>query len=181
MMVARVAGAHPREKGARLNTAHRDFDEFYAATFHGLRSQLYAYLGDRAEAQDVVQEAFCRAFARWKRISGYEDPVAWVRKVAWNLATSRFRKQRTVTNFLRGQREEHHDGPSPDRVALVRALATIPPQQRKAVVLHYIGHLSVAEIATQEGVAEGTVKSWLSRGRAALNTQLSEAVCRKEL
>jgi len=108
-----------------VNTAHHDFDEFYSATFHGLRSQLYAYLGDRAEAQDVVQEAFCRAFTRWKRISGYEDPVAWVRKVAWNLATSRFRKQRTAMNYLRGQREEHLDGPSPDRVALVRALATI--------------------------------------------------------
>jgi RNA polymerase sigma-70 factor (ECF subfamily) len=164
-----------------LATAHRDFDEFYAATFHALRSQLYAYLGDRAEAQDVVQEAYCRALARWKRISGYEDPVAWVRKVAWNLATSRFRKQRTITDFLRRQREQHHDGPSPDRVALVGALAAIPPQQRKAVVLHYIAQLSVAEIAAQEGVAEGTVKSWLSRGRAALNAQLSEAISRKGL
>jgi RNA polymerase sigma-70 factor (ECF subfamily) len=162
-----------------VNKANRDFDEFYGATFHGLRTQLYAYLGDRAEAQDVVQEAFCRAFARWKKISGYEDPVAWVRKVAWNLATSRFRKQRTATNFLRSQREEHHDGPTPDRVALIRALATIPAQQRKAVVLHYLAQLSVAEIAEQEGVAEGTVKSWLSRGRAALSAQLTEAVCRK--
>ena len=172
-MNAVMAGATARPV-LRVRESHRDFDEFYGATFHGLRSQLYAYLGDRAEAQDVVQEAFCRAFARWKKISGYEDPVAWVRKVAWNLATSRFRKQRTATNFLRGQREEHLDGPSPDRVALVRALATIPAQQRKAVVLHYIGQLSVAELAEQEGVAEGTVKSWLSRGRAALSTQLAD-------
>jgi RNA polymerase sigma-70 factor, ECF subfamily len=158
----------------RVAESHRDFDEFYGATFPGLRSQLYAYLGDRAEAQDVVQEAFCRAFVRWKKISGYEDPVAWVRKVAWNLATSRFRRQRTAMNFLRRQREEHLDGPSPDRVALVRALATIPAQQRRAVVLHYIGQLSVAEIAEQEGVAEGTVKSWLSRGRAALSARLAD-------
>lgn len=157
-----------------VGESHRNFDEFYGATFHGLRSQLYAYLGDRAEAQDVVQEAYCRAFARWKKISGYDDPVAWVRKVAWNLATSRFRRQRTAINFLRRQREEHHDGPSPDRVALVRALATIPAQQRKAVVLHYLAQLSVAEIAQQEGVAEGTVKSWLSRGRAALSARLAD-------
>lgn len=158
----------------RVGESHRDFDEFYSATFHGLRSQLYAYLGDRAEAQDVVQEAYCRAFTRWKRISGYEDPVAWVRKVAWNLATSRFRRQRTASNFLRRQRVEHEDGPTPDRVALVRALEAIPTQQRKAVVLHYVGQLSVAEIAEQEGVAEGTVKSWLSRGRAALSAQLAD-------
>ncbi|HEX6682816.1 MAG TPA: SigE family RNA polymerase sigma factor [Candidatus Limnocylindrales bacterium] len=154
--------------------AHRDFDEFYGATFDGLRSQLYAYLGDRAEAQDVVQEAYCRAFVRWNKVSQYDDPVAWVRKVAWNLATSRFRRQRTALNFLRGQREEHFDGPTPDRVALVAALAKIPARQRKAVVLHYLGQLSIAEIAVQEGVAEGTVKSWLSRGRAALNAQLAD-------
>ncbi len=152
----------------------RDFDEFYAATFPVLRSQLFAYLGDRAEAQDVVQEAFCRAFIRWKSISAYQDPFAWVRRVAWNLATSRFRRRRTAVNFVRGQREEHADGPSPDRIVLVAALAKIPAQLRKAVVLHYIGDLSIAEIAEQENAAEGTVKSWLSRGRAALGEQLAE-------
>jgi RNA polymerase sigma-70 factor, ECF subfamily len=152
-----------------------DFDELYAASFQGLTLQLYAYLGDLSEAQDVVQEAFCRAFGKWKQISRYDDPVAWVRRVAWNLATSRFRKQRTALNFLHRQREERVAEPSPDRVALVRALAEIPAQQRRAVVLHYMAQLSVAEIAHQEGVAEGTVKSWLSRGRAALAGRLSDA------
>ncbi|GAA1608929.1 SigE family RNA polymerase sigma factor [Catellatospora bangladeshensis] len=152
----------------------RDFDEFYAASFTPLSLQLYAYLGDLGEAQDVVQEAFCRAYARWSRISRYDDPVAWVRKVAWNLATSSFRRKRTALNFLRRQREEHFEGPDPDRVALTRALAEIPAQQRRAVVLHYMAQLPVAEIAAQEGVAEGTVKSWLSRGRAALAAQLKK-------
>jgi RNA polymerase sigma-70 factor, ECF subfamily len=59
-------------------------------------------------------------------------------------------------------------------VALTRALAKIPAQQRRAVVLHYMAQLSVAEIAEQEGVAEGTVKSWLSRGRTALGKQLQD-------
>jgi RNA polymerase sigma-70 factor (ECF subfamily) len=159
---------------AAVVDVQRDFDEFYARTFPVLSSQLFAYLGDRAEAQDVVQEAFCRAFSRWKHISGYQDPVAWVRRVAWNLATSRFRRRRTAMNFLRRQREEHLQEPSPDRIVLVEALAKIPAQLRKAVVLHYIGDLTIAEIAAQEDVAEGTVKSWLSRGRAALGEQLAE-------
>ena len=98
--------------------------------------------------------------------------MAWVRRVAWNLATSRFRRQKTVSNFLRRQRPERVEEPSPDRVALVRALATLPPQQREAVVLHYMAQLSIAEIAAQQGVAEGTVKPWLSRGRAALAERL---------
>lgn len=121
-----------------------------------------------------MQEAFCRAFAKWSRISQYEDPVAWIRRVAWNLATSRFRRQRAALNFLHRQRPDRVPGPSPDHVALVQALATVPPPHRRAVVLHYMAQLSVAEIAAQEGVAEGTVKSWLSRGRAELAEHLAD-------
>lgn len=152
-----------------------EFDEFYSTCVDGLTLQLHAYLGDLAEAQDVVQEAFCRALSRWKQISRYDNPGAWVRRVAWNLATSRFRRQVTALNFLRRQREEYTAEPTPDRVALTRALAQIPAQQRKALVLYHIAELTVGEIAEQEGVAEGTVKSRLSRGRTAL-----AALLRKE-
>ena len=43
------------------------------------------------ETQDLVQEAFIRAWKRWDRIRRYDDPVAWVRRVAWNLAMTRHR------------------------------------------------------------------------------------------
>jgi RNA polymerase sigma-70 factor, ECF subfamily len=152
--------------------AQTEFEDFYAAYFQTLTIQLYAYTADLAAAQDVVQEAFCRALARWKRISQYDDPAAWVRRVAWNLATSRWRRARTASEHARRQREEYTAEPSPDRVALTRALATLPVQQRRAVILHYLADLPVDDIAQQEGVPAGTVKSWLHRGRAALATQL---------
>jgi RNA polymerase sigma-70 factor (ECF subfamily) len=63
-------------------------------------------------------------------------------------------------------------GPSPDRVTAIAAIALLPETQRRAVVLHYLADLSVAEIAEQEGVAVGTVKSWLHRGRAALAARI---------
>ncbi len=150
------------------------FDEVYAAHYADLTVQLYAYFGDRQEAQDVVQEAFCRALARWPAVAAYDDPVAWVRRVAWNLAVSKWRRARTALSFLHRQRaDDHHvDGPSPERVALVTALATLPDKQRRAMVLHYLADMTVAEIADREGVAEGTVKSWLHRARAALAAQL---------
>jgi RNA polymerase sigma-70 factor (ECF subfamily) len=115
-------GAPPARAAPRAGVdAQSDFEQLYAARFHGLTLQLYAYLGDLAEAQDVVQEAFCRAFARWSKISQYHDPVAWIRRVAWNLATSRFRRQRATLNFVRRRRPDSVPGPSPDHVALVRA------------------------------------------------------------
>lgn len=153
-----------------------DFDQLYHAHFRSLTVQLTAYCGDLTQAQDLVQEAFCRAFARWSTVSRYDDPVAWVRRVAWNLASSRWRRLRTAQLFLRRQREEHVPGPNPDRVALHAALALLPPNQRRAVVLHYLADLSVSQIAEQEAVPEGTVKSWLHRGRAALATQLTNEV-----
>ena len=150
-----------------------DFDALYHAHFRPLTLQLAAYCGDLSQAQDLVQEAFCRAFARWSRVSRYDDPVAWVRRVAWNLAASRWRRLRTAQSWLHHQREEHVPGPDPDRVALTSALAQLPTSQRRAVVLHYLADLSVMQIAEQEGVPEGTVKSWLHRGRAALAAQLA--------
>ncbi|GID32869.1 RNA polymerase sigma factor [Paractinoplanes brasiliensis] len=153
-----------------------DFDAVYAAQYANLTVQLYAYFGDRQEAQDVVQEAFCRALRRWSKVSRYDDPVAWVRRVAWNLAVSRWRRSRTALSFVRRQRlqEPQVEGPSTDRVDLVAALATLPAAQRRAVVLHYLGDMSVSEIAERENVADGTVKSWLHRGRTALAGQLED-------
>jgi RNA polymerase sigma-70 factor (ECF subfamily) len=152
------------------------FASFYGAHFQRLAVQLYAYLGDHAEAQDLTQEAFCRALEQWPKISRYADPAAWVRRVAWNLATSRLRRLQVAMRFLSREREQFTAGPSPDRVLLVGALATLPATHRRALVLHHLGELSVAEIAGQEGVAEGTVRSWLTRGRAALAVRLTTEV-----
>jgi RNA polymerase sigma-70 factor (ECF subfamily) len=151
-----------------------DFASLYRGHFDRVAVQLYAFLGDHAEAQDLTQEAFCRALEQWKKISTYDDPSAWVRRVAWNLATSRLRRAQVAVRHLAGQREEHAPEPSPDRVALVRALATLPRLHRRAVVLYHLGNLSVAEIAAQEGVAEGTVRSWLTRARTALAAYFTE-------
>jgi RNA polymerase sigma-70 factor (ECF subfamily) len=149
------------------------FAPFYAVQFPRIATPIYAYLGDHAEAQDIAQ-AFLRALSRWKSVGAYEDPVAWVRHVAWNLATSRLRRVQVAMRDLARQREEHAAGPTPDRVALIHALATLAPTHRLAVVLHHLGNLTTAEIAEQQGVAEGTVRSWLSRGRARLAAYFEE-------
>jgi len=163
-------GSHGPPGGSRDD----GFAECYAQSFMALTRQLYVYTGDVTLAQDLVQEAFCRALPRWSKLSTYDDPVAWIRRVAFNPANSRWRRGQVAAHYLRGQRERHAEGPNPDRVAAVAALATLPPRPRRAMVLYYLADMPIAEIAAEEGVPVGTVKTWLHRGRTALAALLGE-------
>jgi RNA polymerase sigma-70 factor (ECF subfamily) len=155
-------------------SASAGFDEFYAANFQNLTLQLCAYTGDLSFAQDIVQEAFCRALPRWSTIVLYDNPGAWVRRVAWNLANNRFRQARRALAALTRMHRPVVDGPTPDRVDLVRALSTLPPAPRRAFILFHIADLSIADIASQERVPPNTVKSWLHRARKTLAEQLAD-------
>jgi RNA polymerase sigma-70 factor (ECF subfamily) len=148
------------------------YDAFYAEHFRPISMQLYAYFGESGDAADVTQEAFCRAWQRWSTVRCYDDPAAWVRRVAWRLAISRWRRVRTAWTHRPAPVQERTPEMQGVRVDLIRALATLPVAQRRAVVLYYLADLSVGEIAADAGVAQGTVKSWLSRGRSALRSQL---------
>jgi RNA polymerase sigma-70 factor, ECF subfamily len=152
------------------------FDELYQVFYGRLTAQVHAYLGDRAEAEDVVQETFVRAWQRWSTVSRYDDPAAWLRRVAWNLATSRLRR---LAVALRAQRRDEAvqvaAPPDPNHVALVAALRQLPERQRLAVVLHYLADLPIADVAVEMAVPKGTVLTWLHRGRARLATCLSDA------
>ena len=156
--------------GAGSGAAAAQFTTFYDASFRRTAACVYALCGDIGEAEEVAQEAYARAWSRWRTLQSYDDPGAWVRQVASRLAVSRWRRTRTVLAHaarLRG-REQHADPPSDDVLALTRALSQLPEAQRRAIVLHYVGDLPVAEVARVEGVPDGTVKARLSRGRTAL-------------
>jgi RNA polymerase sigma-70 factor (ECF subfamily) len=159
---------------ARGESPRHSFDEFYEANVHRLTLMLYAYTADVHLAQDCVQEAFTRAWPRWQRLADYDNPGAWIRRVAMNIASNRWQRMRAVHAHARFHREAVVEGPGPERVALARALAALPERHRRVLVLFHVADLSISEIAAQELVAEGTVKSWLHRGRAALAAQLSD-------
>ncbi|MHC5903912.1 SigE family RNA polymerase sigma factor [Streptomyces sp. S6] len=151
-----------------------EFDAFYATAFPRLIGQLTAFTGDHGEAQDVVQEAFVRAWNRRKDFLADEAPEAWIRTVAIRLAVSRWRRARRWLELVRRTPPpESAPGPDPDRAALVTALRRIPPAQRMAIVLHHLCDLSVEQVASETGAPVGTVKARLSRGRAALAQHLT--------
>jgi RNA polymerase sigma-70 factor (ECF subfamily) len=150
------------------------FDVFYRSTQQRLYACLYALTGDAAEAQDVVHEAYARAWQRWTAVSGYADPEAWVRTVARRIAVSRWRRARgRLAAYRRHGLPAAPPEPSPDTVAVVRALRQISADQRVAIVLYHLVGLPVAEVARETGVPVGTVKARLSRGRRALSQLLT--------
>ena len=124
------------------------FDAFYSNSFARLVGQIHAMCGDLAEAQDCVQEAFIRAWDHRRRLMRDQSPEAWVRTTAYRLAVSRWRRSRlddrandrslAATDVL---------GPDPTKVAVHRALLTLPADQRRALVLYHLCDLTVAEIA----------------------------------
>lgn len=151
------------------------FDEFYQATCHRTLRYGYALTGNLAEAQDIVQEAYIRAWQRWRQLTTYDHTEAWVRLVVTRLATDSWRRLRNRRAALR--RTGPPDAvapPSDDTVLLVGALRRLPSSQRQAVALHYLCDMSVAEIAAETGASTGTVKSWLSRGRQGLAALLGD-------
>lgn len=164
----------PDEPGGR--EADEDaFDAFYAANVGRLIGRMYVLTGDLAEAQDVVQEAFARAWERWAELDMNGAPEAWVRTVAQRLAVSRWRRMRTALAFVRRQGPPPTAAPpDPHHVLLVQALREIPEAHRRVVVLHYLCDMTVEQVAAETGRPVGTVKSQLSRGRAALARLLDD-------
>jgi RNA polymerase sigma-70 factor (ECF subfamily) len=152
-----------------------DFDEFYAAAYRRIVGQVFALLGDLQEAEDVTQDAFAKASFHWKRIAAYDQPEAWVRRVAFNQAyNSTRRARRWLAAMARHGPPSQVPAVSPDRIDLHRALGRLAPPHREVLVLHYVAELSVDEVARQLRLPAGTVKSRLSRARSALAEQFGD-------
>jgi RNA polymerase sigma-70 factor (ECF subfamily) len=150
-----------------------DFDALFAAHYERLVRALTLVAGDAEAAADAVQEAFVRAHLRWRTISRYDDPIGWVRRVAINQIRDghrrRVRKDRALLRLA--GREAVATAPV-EIDEFDRLLAELPKQQRAATALYYVDGLSVAEIATALGIAEGSVKSHLHDARRRLRPVL---------
>ena len=157
-----------RERGARMAEA-LGFDEFYRATAHRSVRYAFAMTGDLETAQDFAQEAYMRAWRRWQTVSTYDQPEAWIRLVVTRLTTDWWRRLAARRRYeARDRPPDTVPAPSDATVVVVAALRQLPLRQRQAICLHYLLDLPIAAIAQETGVPEGTVKSWLSRGRTAL-------------
>ena len=147
--------------------------DLFHTSYRRLVGQLTAVTGSHAEAEDAVQEAFVRAVDRSRAVRRTDNPEAWLRTVAVNVARSRFRGDRRLVPLPKADAEGVADL-SPDHVALMAGLNRLPAAQREAIALHHVADLPVHEVAALLRVPTGTVKARLSRGRAALAGLVSE-------
>jgi RNA polymerase sigma-70 factor (ECF subfamily) len=153
--------------------ANAAFDDLFHDHYERLVRSLTVACGDREQAADAVQEAFVKAHVRWWRIGRYEDPIGWVRRVAINQLRDDHRRtgrKRRALVRLASRTPTFEEPAEPDELG--RLLAELPRQQRIATALYYVDGMSVGEIATVLGLAEGSVKSHLFDARKRLRTVL---------
>jgi RNA polymerase sigma-70 factor (ECF subfamily) len=150
------------------------FEPFFADQYPRLVRLLVARTGRRDLAEELAQEAMLRAHVRWTRISRYDDPAAWVRRVGLNLCSNwwaRTRTERRLVERLGSERPPPPALPAEDD-EFWAAVRSLPDRQASAIVLHYVEDRSVADVARIMGCALGTAKAHLHKGRAHLATLL---------
>ena len=151
------------------------FEVFYRREYSRMVAIARALTRSGNAAEDLVQESFVAAHRHWDRISNYEDPGAWVRRVLINRSTSWHRKMgaelRAVTRL--GAREpDTLPELSPATTEVWDEVRRLPRRQAQATVLHYVDQLSVEEIGEVLGVSSGAVKTHLHRARSNLSRSL---------
>jgi len=155
------------------------FEEFYAGTADRVYRALAVTLADIHLAREAADEAMARAFVHWSKVARYDNPGGWVFRVGLNWATSwrrKLRRERALTD------DSWPAAPAMDTggLAASAALARLPVAQRAVVVCRVLFTLSTAETAAVLRIAEGTVRSRLSRAIAALRRDLGATKLREE-
>ncbi len=151
------------------------FESFYRREYAAMVALAAAVSGTPALAEDLAQEALVRAHRAWPKISTYDRPGAWLRRVTINLATNLRRRTSTERRLgpLASERPRVAEMVLRDE-QVWRAVAHLPARQRAAIALFYLEDRSIAEIAEILGCAPNTAKAHLHQGRRALHSRLDQ-------
>ena len=171
-----VSGSNPRRPWTGRSARSRTSTAFYRSESGRVLGVVTALTGSRAIAEDLTQEAFATAYRKWSRISAYDQPGSWVRRVAVNRAVSSLRTRRAEGRAL------ERVGTLPDRSTPVepsvddelwRAIRSLPAKQAQAIALTYVEDLPPSRVAEILGCSEGAVKSHLNRARRTLAQRIA--------
>lgn len=152
------------------------FDAFYQREYRSIVGLAYVLSGSAAEAEDLAQDALSEAHKRWEQVCLYENPQAWVRRVLVNRSSSRFRRLASEAKAKARLRSEPRPPIelTPRSTEVWAAVRALPRRQAQAIALQYWDDYSVAQIAETLECGTETVKTHLSRARAALALSLDD-------
>jgi RNA polymerase sigma factor (sigma-70 family) len=160
-----------------MGTQRLDFAEFYRSSRDECLRAVLVIVGDQDSAQEIVAEAFARAWASWRAVSGHPAPGAWVVRTALNVNVSRWRRL-------------HREVPVPDLAVLadtpaaaagaqhpvdprvMAALARLPARPRQVIALRLILDLDTSGTAKALGIRPNTVMVHMARALATLRSDL---------
>lgn len=173
-----------------MDTQSADFAEFYAAARDNCLRAVFASTGDLPAAEDLVAEAFARAWTRWRTVRAHPAPAAWVVRTALNARVSWWRRARREVSLTApggpgdepssrdvrwGPADDGGLGAGVDRTVMA-ALLRLPERQRQVIALRVFLDLDTAQTARALGIAPGTVTAHLARATAALREELAPGI-----
>lgn len=156
------------------DTEPEAFESFFRREHPRLLATATAMVGDREVARELVQESMLRTYNDWARVGRLERPGGWTRRVLVNICTDVHRRRNHEQRALALVRMASPvESPALPSTSFWNAVRDLPRLQRAVVALHYVDDLSVADVADVLGVSAGTVKTSLTRARAALAPTLA--------
>jgi RNA polymerase sigma factor (sigma-70 family) len=148
--------------------ASRAFEAFYEAEARTLFRRLWLITGNRAEAEELMQDAFLKVWERWDRVGGMDDPVGYLYRTAMNLFRKRYRRAMLAVRRTVGLAPSNDDfSDADDRQVVRHILATVPPRQRAALVLTEMLGFTSKEAGDALGVTDATIRSLTRHARDA--------------
>jgi RNA polymerase sigma-70 factor (ECF subfamily) len=149
--------------------ASSDFRAFFEHEHRGLLKTLYFVTGDRAEAADVMQDAFVTLWERWDRIDSIDDPRAYLFRIALNGSKMRARAARRASRRAMPLAIVYDPYDDVDvREDVRRMLQSLTPRQRAALVLLDLYGYGSEDAARIMGIRPSTVRALATQGRAVL-------------
>jgi RNA polymerase sigma-70 factor (sigma-E family) len=160
-----------------VGTQQPDFAEFYRRSADDCLRAVLVSVGDKDKAQDLVDEAFARAFASWRTVGRHPAPTAWVVRTALNANVSWWRRRRREVSvpdpgLVMDPAAVEGAAAQPVDPRIMAALMRLPARQRQVVALRLFLDLDTGHTAEALGIAPGTVQAHLGRAIAALRGDL---------
>ena len=161
-------GLAVEQRRARMSEDDDAFTWLFRGEFTSVVRVAFLIVHDRQRAEDIAQDAFTQLYVHWQKVSHYERPDAWVRRVAVRAAVRSVQRERMRARLEhRAQPQLESDPVHPD-VDLMRAIEGLPPKQRAAVTLFYLEDRPTSEVADILNCSESTAKGHLFKARRHL-------------